>query len=111
MNVAGILASDLIINAVTNGAGETLMLAIRCSATQFRVEIHDASVHGDSWETAASDADAERGLLLAAALAADSGHYRTPAGRAVFYTLALGSRAATGIGQRPQGTASGDGEP
>ena len=111
LNLAGILASDLIINAVTNGAGETLMLAIRCTATQFRVEIHDASVHGDSWETAASDADADRGLLLAAALAADSGHYRTPAGRAVFYTLALGSRAATGTGQDPQGTTSGDGEP
>src|SRR5580693_1357867 len=109
--VAGILASDLIINAVTNGAGETLMLAIRCSATQFRVEIHDASVHGDSWETAASDADAERGLLLAAALAAESGHYRTPAGRAVFYTLALAPRAATGIGPGSQGTARGDGEP
>src|SRR5277367_708746 len=109
--VAGVLASDLIINAVTNGAGETLMLAIRCTATQFRVEIHDASVHGDSWETAASDADAERGLLLAAALAAESGHYRTPAGRAVFYTLALGPRAATGIGPGSQGTARGDGEP
>jgi hypothetical protein len=111
MNLAGILASDLIINAVTNGAGETLMLAVRCSATQFRVEIHDASVHGDSWDAAASNANAERGLLLAAALAADSGHYRTPAGRAVFYALALGSRAATGIGPGPRGTASGDGEP
>jgi len=109
--VAGILACDLIINAVTNGAGETLMLAIRCSATQFRVEIHDASVRGDSWETAASDADADRGLLLAAALAAESGHYRTPAGRAVFYALALAPRAAAGLGHSPQGTASGDGEP
>ena len=109
--VAGVLASDLIINAVINGAGETLMLAIRCSATQFRVEIHDASVRGDSWETAASDADADRGLLLAAALAAESGHYRTPAGRAVFYTLALAPRAAAGLGQRPPGTARGDGEP
>jgi hypothetical protein len=111
MNLAGILASDLIINAVTNGAGATLMLAIRCSATQFRVEIHDASVHGDSWETAAANPDAERGLLLAAALAAESGHHRTPAGRAVFYTLALASRAATGIGPGPQGAACGDGEP
>jgi hypothetical protein len=108
--MAGVLASDLIINAVTNGASETLMLSIRSSATQFRVEIHDASVHGDSWETAASDADAERGLLLAAALAAESGHYRTPAGRAVFYTLALAPRAAAGPGPSPQGTASGDGE-
>ena len=101
--VASILASDLIINAVTNGAGETLMLAIRCSATQFRVEIHDASVHGDSWETAASDADAERGLLLAAVLAAESGHYRTPAGRA-------GSTRSPSlpVPQRGQGRSAGD---
>jgi hypothetical protein len=110
-SVAGILTSDLIINSVTNGTGETLMLAIRCTGAQFRVEVHDASVQGDSWETTKSDADAERGLLLAAALAAESGHYRTPAGRAVFYTLALAPRAATGIGHSPQGPASGDGEP
>ena len=110
--LAGILASDLIINAVTNGAGETLMLAVRCSATQFRVEIHDASVHGDSWETTKSDADAERGLLLAAALAAESGHYRTPAGRAVYYTLEFAPGSAeTGDGHVAQGAASGDGEP
>src|SRR5579862_3053425 len=63
--VAMVLTSDLIINAVTNG--------IRWSASQFRVEVHDASVSGDSWETAESDADADRGLLLAAAMAADWG--------------------------------------
>lgn len=109
--LAGILACDLIINAVTNGADETLMLAIRASATRFRVEIHDASVRGDSWETAASDADAERGLLLAAALAAESGHYRTPAGRAVFYALTHAPRAPAGPGPGRPGTASGGGEP
>ena len=64
------------------------MLGIRWSAGQFRVEVHDASVTGDSWETGRSDAERERGLLLAAALAADWGHYRTPAGRAVYYVLA-----------------------
>jgi hypothetical protein len=85
--IAVLLTSDLVINAVTNGAGETVMLSIRWSAGQFRVEVHDASVSGDSWETADANADAERGLLLAAALAADCGHYRTPAGRAVFYVL------------------------
>jgi hypothetical protein len=123
-SVAGILASDLIINAVTNGAGETLMLAIRCTDTQFRVEVHDASVQGDSWETSKTDADAERGLLLAAALAAESGHYRTPAGRAVFYALefapAVGisrgndprtPREIAGGGQAARGAAVGDGEP
>jgi hypothetical protein len=109
--VAAILASDLIINAVINGRGEFLTLSIRCTATQFRVEVHDPSVTGDSWETAESDADAERGLLLAAALAADYGHYRTPAGRAVFYALALAPAAAAGDDPPSRGIARGDGEP
>ena len=113
--VASILASDLIINAVRNGRGETLMLSIRCTATQFRVEVHDPSVTGDSWggteSGSESGTDAERGLLLAATLAADYGHYRTPAGRAVFYTLAFASAAAAGDEPPSRGAACGDGEP
>jgi len=121
--VAAILASDLIINAARNGRGETLMLSIRCTATQFRVEVHDPSVTGDSWAVAESGSasgtesgtesgtDAERGLLLAAALAADYGHYRTPAGRAVFYTLAFAPAAAAGDEPPSRGAACGDGEP
>ena len=109
-SVAGILASDLIINAVTNGAGETLMLSICCTGAQFRVEVHDALVHGDSWEAMRPDGDAERGLLLAAALAAESGHYRTPAGRAVFYVLEFAPAAVRGDRQAARGAASGDGD-
>jgi hypothetical protein len=122
--VAILLTSDLVINAVTNGAGETITLGIRWSSGQFRVEVHDASVTGDSWETADADADADRGLLLAAAMAADWGHYRTPAGRAVYYVLApepqaitntVGSAAShpSGLdrGLPPREAASGDGEP
>ncbi len=122
--VAGILASDLIINAVTNGASETLMLSIRCTDVQFRVEVHDASVQGDSWETKRSEADAERGLLLAAALAAESGHYRTPAGRAVYYALEFATAVdisrendprilpeIAGDGPAARGATSGAGEP
>jgi hypothetical protein len=123
-DVAGILASDLIINAVTNGGEETVMLSIRCTGDRFRVEVHDASVRGDSWETGPSDADAERGLLLAAALAADSGHFRTPAGRAVYFALELAPagdlsrgadsripRARAGGGHAARGATGGDGEP
>jgi hypothetical protein len=109
--VAAILASDLIINAVRNSSGATLMLSIRCTATQFRVEVHDPSVTGDSWEGAESGTDAERGLLLAATLAADYGHYRTPAGRAVFYALAFAPAAAAGDEPPSRGAARGDGEP
>ena len=97
--VAILLTSDLVINAVTNGADDTITLGIRWSAGQFRVEVHDALVRGDSWETAAADADAERGLLLAAALAAECGHYRTPAGRAVYFVLAC--EAAVSRGDAP----------
>ena len=99
--VAVLLTSDLVINAVTNGAGDTITLGIRWSSGQFRVEVHDASVTGDSWETAEADADAERGLQLAAAMAAECGHYRTPAGRAVYYVLALEPRAAVAPGDVP----------
>jgi hypothetical protein len=129
--VAILLTTDLVINAVTNGAGETITLSIRWSAGQFRVEVHDASVSGDSWETAEADANARRGLLLAATMAADWGHYRTPAGRAVYYVLAPELAGAPGrngayspnedprgISPRvvnpelaPRGAASGGGEP
>jgi hypothetical protein len=117
--VATLLTSDLIINAVTNGADENIMLAIRWSSGQFRVEVHDASVTGDSWETADAVANVNRGLLLAAVMAADWGHYRTPAGRAVFYVLtpdgtsrgdAASSLSGTNRGLPPREAASGDGE-
>jgi hypothetical protein len=103
--IAILLTSDLVINAVTNGAGETITLGIRWSSGQFRVEVHDASVTGDPWETGDADANAERGLLLAAAMAADSGHYRTPAGRAVYYVLAPEPQASTAI-STSQGSAA-----
>jgi hypothetical protein len=109
--LAAVLASDLVINAVTSGTGESLMLSVRCTSGQFRVEVHDRSFTGDSWESAESEAKADRGLQLAAMTAAESGHYRTPAGRAVFYVLAFAPAAATGGGQAPRGAASGDGEP
>jgi hypothetical protein len=111
--VAILLTSDLVINAAANGADGSIMLGMKWSAGQFRVEVHDPSASRDAWETAESHADAERGLLLAAALAADWGHYRTPAGRAVYFVLAPESApiAPTGDGLAPGVTASGDGEP
>jgi hypothetical protein len=121
--VAILLTSDLVINAVTNGADDTATLGIRWSSGRFRVELHDASVPRDPWDTADSGADAERGLLLAAALAVEWGHYRTPAGRAVYYvlgperdpTIPRGNVApdpwGTDRGLPPRETASGGGEP
>jgi hypothetical protein len=109
--LAGVLASDLVISAVTSGAGEaTLMLSIRCTGSRLRVDVHDLSFAGDSWQEAGPGAETNRGLLLAALTAAESGHCRTPAGRAVFYALAFAPVAATGGGHAPRGAGSGDGE-
>jgi hypothetical protein len=121
--IAILLTSDLVINAVTNGAVDTITLVLRWSSGQFRVEIHDASVTGDSWETGESDDNASRGLLLATAMAAECGHYRTPAGRAVYYVLAPGARAPSASSREatssrvedpefaPRGATAGGGEP
>ena len=109
--LAAVLASDLVINAVVNGAAGALMLVVRCAGHRFRVEVHDASVRGDSWESPVPGPEAQRGLLLAAERAAACGHYRTPAGRAVFYELACPPPdAATGGGQA-RGGPRGGGEP
>jgi hypothetical protein len=108
--LAAALTSDLVISAVASGASGPLMLVVRSTGRRLRVEVHDASVRGDSWETAAAGPESQRGLLLAAICAAGSGHFRTPAGRAVFYELEFPlPDAATGGGQARGGR--GDGEP
>jgi len=119
--LAVLLTSDLVINAVTNGA-VTITLGIRWLPGQFRVEVHDVSVTCDSFQTDEAGADTGRGLLAAASTAAECGHYRTPAGRAVYYVLALGPWAAAypttprdyprvrNPELAPRGAARGDGE-
>lgn len=107
--VAILLTSDLVINAATAAAGEMITLGMRCGDNDFRVEVHDASVTGETWEAAPTDT--ERGLLLIAAMASEWGLYRTPAGRAVFYALAFESGAAPDPMPAPRGPARGDGEP
>ena len=61
-DLAAMLASDLVINAAVTGAAGDLMLVARCAGHRFRAEIHDASVCGDSWESAVPGSEAQRGL-------------------------------------------------
>jgi hypothetical protein len=110
-SLAGILASDLVITAAAGGAEHDLMLSLRGAGARFRVEVHAPSPAGDPWDATGTETGTGGGLRLAAALAAESGHYRTPAGRAVYYALALPPGAAPGGGHLPQGDARGDGEP
>jgi hypothetical protein len=44
-------------------------------------------------EDAPADAETGRGLMLVATLSAEWGYYRTPAGKAVYFTLAFQPRS------------------
>src|SRR5215467_10702760 len=87
--VAALLTSELVTNAVRHEAGESVRLFVTCSCGHLRVYVHDTS---RSWPVALNtpaEAETGRGLMLVASLSTGWGYYRTPAGKAVYFTLAL----------------------
>jgi anti-sigma regulatory factor (Ser/Thr protein kinase) len=90
-DVALLLTSELVTNAVTHG-GETggtfVLLTVACDLARLRVDVHDGS--GDlpvQNQLEPAEAETGRGLLLVTSLSAEWGFYRTPAGKAVYFTL------------------------
>jgi len=108
---AALLTSELVTNAVRHAAGPTVTLVITCSSGRVRVDVHDTSRSLPEVTDVPADAETGRGLQLVATLSDEWGFYRTPAGKAVFFTLAfrpdLGP-VAPGVGGRCM---PGDGEP
>jgi anti-sigma regulatory factor (Ser/Thr protein kinase) len=88
-DIAVLLTSDLVTNAIRHAAGERVMLGIRCSSDQLRIDVYDTSRTLPMLADAAEDDENGRGLMLVAKLSSDWGFYRTPAGKAVYFTLAL----------------------
>jgi anti-sigma regulatory factor (Ser/Thr protein kinase) len=101
-DIAILLTSELVTNAVThasasaNGSAagrgmtrEAVLLVIAADDAGLRVDVHDGS--GDlpvvSGYAAEADAETGRGLLLVTSLSAEWGFYRTPGGKAVYFTL------------------------
>jgi anti-sigma regulatory factor (Ser/Thr protein kinase) len=89
-DVAVLLTSELVTNAIRHDAGEIITIAVTYCFRQLRVDVHDTSRCLPVVAAAPSDAEAGRGLMLVAALSAEWGFYRTPAGKAVYFTLAYG---------------------
>jgi anti-sigma regulatory factor (Ser/Thr protein kinase) len=104
--VAVLLTSELVTNAITHEAGETVMLVITCARGQLRVDVHDTSCSVPMPVDAPADAEAGRGLMLVASLSAEWGYYRTRAGKAVYFTLAFQADLDEGNDRRPQGDRS-----
>jgi hypothetical protein len=88
LDIAVLLTSDLVTDAITHGDGETLTLAIRCSRGHLRIDVYDTS---RSLPGVAEPAGtrAGRGLVLVAALSTEWGSFRTPAGKAMYFMLAF----------------------
>jgi anti-sigma regulatory factor (Ser/Thr protein kinase) len=102
-DIAILLASDLVTNAITHGSGETVTLAIRCARDHLRIDVYDTSGSLPMTEVEPADTKAGRGLVLIATLSTEWGSFHTPAGKAVYFTLAFqpdlpqgGDRAAAG---------------
>jgi len=107
-DVAVLLTSELVTNAIRHEASGTVALAVSLTPGQLRVDVHDTSCSLPVVVEAPGDAEAGRGLMLVANLSAEWGFYRTPAGKAVYFTLAFGPDAAGGGGCGPQGLRRGD---
>ena len=88
-DVAVLLTSELVTNAIGHEPGESIVLAVTCSFGQLRVDIHDTARTLPVLMDAPVDAEAGRGLMLVATLSATWGVYRTPTGKAVYFTLAF----------------------
>jgi anti-sigma regulatory factor (Ser/Thr protein kinase) len=99
LDVAVLLTSELVTNAISHEAGVTVTLTITCICGQLRVDVHDTSYSAPVLVDAPADAEAGRGLMLVASLSATWGIYRTPAGKAVYFTLAFEPGSPGGDGR------------
>lgn len=85
---AALLTSELVTNAIRY-AGGPIRLFITCSGGRLHVYVHDGSCELPAPLDTSVDAEDGRGLMLVASLATSWGCYRTSAGKAVYFTLAL----------------------
>jgi anti-sigma regulatory factor (Ser/Thr protein kinase) len=91
--LAALLTSELVTNAIRHETGRNIGLVISCACGQLRIDVHDTSCAVPVPVDADADAETGRGLMLVDSLSSDWGFYRTPAGKAVYFTLAFGSGA------------------
>lgn len=87
-HTAILLTSELVTNAITHGESP-VTVAVSWSGRALRIEVHDRSRFMPApWPVIDRvDAETGRGLLLVDTLASDWGFYRTPGGKAVYFTL------------------------
>jgi len=89
-DIAVLLTSDLVTSAIMHGTGETIMLVVRCPRGHLRIDIYDTSRYSvPIGVDGPAGTKTGRGLALVAALSTEWGSSRTPAGEAMYFTLAF----------------------
>jgi anti-sigma regulatory factor (Ser/Thr protein kinase) len=106
-SVATLLASELVANVLVHDAGDSIRLVISRTASMLRVDVHDTSCDLPVLGNAPATAEAGRGLQLVSSLSAMWGYYRTPMGKAVYFTLAFQADPGAGDGRRHRCERSG----
>ena len=110
-DIAVLLTSDLVTDAITYWAGQSVTLAIRCSRDALRVDVTGASRPrpGGGDEPVATGC----GLVLVAALSTQWGAFRAPAGHGhVLHPRVRAPARSRAVIARPSGSHKrGDGEP
>jgi hypothetical protein len=104
LDIAVLLTSDLVTNAITHGDGETVTLAIRCSRERLRIDVYGKSRALPVGSGGPADTDTGRGLILVANLSTEWGSFLTPAGKAMYFALAFQS----GLPSASENAAAGD---
>jgi anti-sigma regulatory factor (Ser/Thr protein kinase) len=110
LDAALLLTSELVTNAIRHEAGQgaqAVMLAIASSRGRLRVDVHDTSPSLPAVAEVPADAETGRGLLLVETLSDEWGFYRTPAGKAVYFTLAFEPGNAGNADQPGEAPAAG----
>jgi anti-sigma regulatory factor (Ser/Thr protein kinase) len=114
LDAALLLTSELVTNAVRHEAGQgaqAVVLAIASSRGRLRVDVHDTSCSLPAVAEVPADAETGRGLLLVETLSDEWGFYRTPAGKAVYFTLASEADKADHADQPDEAPAAGGRRP
>ncbi len=87
--VVTLLTSELVTNAIRHTSGRGITLDISWWPDLLRVGVHDSSTAQPVRRDVPPDAETGRGLMLLTALAAEWGVIPDPAGKSVYFTLAL----------------------
>ena len=86
-DVAVLLTSELVANALRHEAGKVIELVVSCALGQLQVDVYDTSPATALQVDAPAGTATGAGLMLLASLSSSWGYCRTPTGRAGYFTL------------------------